>query len=106
MNSHVHYFKFDSKTKKGHKHKIVGYAENTLGTNSFHFHFFYGVSTYSNHTHYYSGITGMPVKTENGHIHKMEGILESNDLHEHMFRGLTFEEISYISGKACGKAFI
>jgi len=41
----------------------------------------------------------MPVKTENGHIHRMEGVLEFNNLHEHGYDGYTFEEISYFSSK-------
>lgn len=106
MNSHIHHFKFDSKMKRGHKHRIIGYADTMIGTNKLHFHFFYGVSTYTDHTHYYSGITGIPIKTDNGHIHKMEGILESMHLHEHKFSGHTFEEISYISGKAYSKAYV
>jgi hypothetical protein len=106
MNSHIHHYKIDSKTKKGHKHKIYGYADTMVGTAKFHFHFFYGVSAYADHTHYYSGITGMPFKTSNGHIHKMEGLLESNELHEHLFWGHTFEEISYIPGKAYCRNYV
>lgn len=100
INNHTHKFKFDCRRSKGHKHKILGYAKSMVGIGSFHLHFFYGTSSYTNHTHYFSGITGLPVKTEHGHIHRMEGILELNDMHEHYYEGYTFEEISYISGKA------
>lgn len=97
MKFHLHKFSFESDTINGHKHKLTGYAGNMLGIGNYHFHFFYGVCSYDNHTHYFSGITGMPEKTENGHIHKMEGILESYNLHNHDYKGFTFEEISYLT---------
>lgn len=97
MRFHMHKYKFDCVIDKGHKHRLMGYAGKMMGVNSLHFHFFYGVCSYNNHTHYFSGITGMPVKTEIGHIHKMDGILEFNNMHEHHFDGFTFEEISYFS---------
>lgn len=100
MNSHMHKYKFDCKFSNGHKHNVSGYAETMVGIGSIHVHFFYGTSSYTNHTHYFSGITGLPVKTENGHIHRMEGVLELNDMHEHNYDGYTFEEILYISGEA------
>lgn len=106
MRYHIHKFKFDSEKTNFHKHKIMGIANNMVGIKGFHFHFFYGVSSYSNHTHYFSGITGLPIKTENGHIHKMESILELNNSHEHRINGYTFEEISYISGKVFGEAYV
>jgi len=55
------------------------------------------VSNYITHTHYFSGITSLPIKTDNGHIHRMEGILEYNDFHKHKFRGYTFEDVGYTS---------
>lgn len=97
MKFHLHKYKFNCKSEKGHCHRLIGYAGNMIGVDSFHFHFYYGISSYDNHTHYFSGITGMPVKTENGHIHRMEGILESNNLHEHEFKGYTFEDIAHYS---------
>ena len=99
MRYHLHKYKLECRSAKGHSHRMTGYAGNMIGVGSFHFHFFYGVSSYDNHTHYFSGITGMPVKTENGHVHKMEGMLENNSLHEHKFKGYTFEDISYYSSK-------
>ncbi len=99
MRFHLHKYKLECQITKGHSHRMIGYAGNMIGVGSFHFHFFYGVSSYDNHTHYFSGITGMPVKTENGHIHRMEGLLENNILHEHEFKGYTFEDISYYSSK-------
>jgi hypothetical protein len=97
MGFHMHKYRFDCKMAQGHDHRILGYAGNMLGVGSLHFHFYYGVSSYRNHTHYFCGITGMTIKTENGHIHKMEGSLESNSLHTHEFSGYTFEDISAVS---------
>lgn len=97
MKFHMHKYKFECKNVKGHNHRLLGYAGNMLGVESFHFHFYYGVSSYDNHTHYFCGITGMPTRTANGHIHRMDGMLESNNLHEHKFKGYTFEDISYFS---------
>ncbi len=97
MRSHSHKFRFDCSIENGHNHMLLGYAGAMLGLGSLHFHFYYGVSSYRNHTHYFCGITGMPIKTENGHIHRMEGLLENNDLHEHKYKGYTHEDISFIS---------
>lgn len=97
MNSHMHKYKFDCNVVNGHNHKLLGYAGNMIGIDGFHFHCYYGVTSYNNHTHYFSGITGLPIKTENGHVHRMEGLLESNSLHEHKFSGYTLEDISYSS---------
>jgi len=47
-----------------------------IGIEAFHIHAYYGISSYNGHTHYFSGFTGLPIKTENGHIHRIEGILE------------------------------
>ena len=97
MNYHMHKFKFDSDLKSLHKHKVMGMAKKMVGVRNLHFHYYSGVCTYTNHTHYFSGITSFPIKTENGHIHRIEGILELNFDHKHKFKGHTFEEISYIS---------
>jgi len=64
------------------------------------------VCSYNDHTHYFSGITGIPVKTTNGHIHRMEGVLELNNNHTHKFSNYTSEEISYTKGKVQIKAYI
>ncbi|NLC68884.1 MAG: hypothetical protein GX754_08950 [Clostridiaceae bacterium] len=99
MYRHTHHFKIDSLMMRGHCHRLTGYTESIIGVGRLHFHFFSGISNYTDHTHYFSGITGLPVKTENGHIHKIEGFLESNSFHEHKFNGYTFEEISYSHDK-------
>jgi len=87
-------------------HRIYGYAEGMIGVKGIHFHFFSGVSSYTDHTHYFSGITSLPVKTENGHIHRIDGLLEFNNFHEHKFKGDTFEDISYINGTRTREALI
>ncbi len=102
----MHKYKFDSEVSQFHKHRVAGMAEKMFGIGKFHFHLYYGTSSYTNHTHYFSGVTGLPIKTENGHIHKLESLLEFNSEHEHTFSGHTFEEISYISGKAFGEALV
>ncbi|NLK86116.1 MAG: hypothetical protein GX279_01310 [Clostridiaceae bacterium] len=96
MKSHVHKFRLECSIVNGHYHRLLGYAGSMLGLERLHFHFYYGVSSYMDHTHYFCGITGFPVKTENGHIHRMEGLLESNSRHEHKYKGYTSEDISYI----------
>lgn len=96
MKSHVHKFRLECSIVNGHCHRLLGYAGSMLGLERLHFHFYYGVSSYMDHTHYFCGITGFPVKTENGHIHRMEGLLESNSRHEHKYKGYTSEDISYI----------
>lgn len=52
MRSHMHKFKFDSRFANGHNHRLLGYASGMIGLGSFHIHFYYGVSSYRNHTHY------------------------------------------------------
>lgn len=106
MKYHMHNYKIECEMNGGHKHTVRGYCESMIGAGVLHFHVYYGVSSYTDHTHYFSGMTGMPIKTENGHIHKVEGTLEVNSEHEHDFKGHTFEEISYISGKSLGWAHV
>lgn len=95
MGTHIHKYRFDSKTTNSHTHTLIGYTDQMIGVNMFHFHFYSGICTYNGHTHYFSGVTGAPVRTEHGHIHKMEGILEQNILHEHKFSHYTFENVGY-----------
>ncbi len=106
MNSHLHEFNIESDMVNGHNHRILGFTESTVGFNLLHFHYFWGICSYRGHTHYFSGFTGLPVKTENGHIHRIEGLLEMNNLHEHRFTGYTREEVHYISKKVTGTALI
>ena len=95
MGSHMHWFKIDIGDERSHSHRISGYTEGTLGLNSIHFHFFSGISSYNSHTHYFSGMTGLPIKTDNGHVHRMESVLENDLMHEHKFRGYTSEDVAY-----------
>ena len=99
MGLHIHDFRFNCDTNKGHNHRITNYTESHIGFNIFHFHYFSGICTYRGHTHYYSGITGFPTRTANGHIHKIEGVLEITNLHEHHFSGFTGEEIQLNTGR-------
>lgn len=106
MYPHLHRFKFDGKISNNHKHRMLGYTDNMIGLYSFHLHYFYGISSYNGHTHYFSGMTGLPIKTENGHVHKIEGVMEHNCMHDHKFSDLTFEDIEYIPGKRSREAYI
>ncbi|MCR4435461.1 MAG: YmaF family protein [Clostridiales bacterium] len=106
MNPHSHKYRFESDIANNHRHKLMGYTENMVGVNAVHFHFFYGVSSYNNHTHYFSGITGLPIKTENGHIHKIESTLEPNCMHDHQIMGYTFENVAYTPKKLTREAYI
>lgn len=104
MYSHLHKYKFESKTSKGHKHRITGITDNMIGIEVFHIHTFFGVSSYNGHSHYYTGYTGLPIKTDNGHIHKIEGTLDQNFMHSHTFKSFTDEEVSYIFGTSLSNA--
>lgn len=106
MSPHSHKFRFECNISNNHKHRLSGYTENMLGVSGLHIHHFYGVSSYNGHTHYYAGISGLPVRTANGHVHKIEGILEFNDLHEHKFCGMTFEDVGYITKKIPREAYL
>lgn len=106
MGTHLHKYKFKSEAANGHKHNVYGRTDYMIGINAFHFHHFIDVSSYDGHTHYYSGITGFPIKTEFGHIHKIEGILEFNIYHEHKFSNYTFEDIQYISKPKTREAIV
>ena len=96
MGTHYHEYKFDCNSTNEHKHKLHGFTCYMIGVSFLHFHVYYGMSNYMGHTHYYSGITGMPIKTENGHIHKMSGFLETNESHEHKYNSYTFGNVGYI----------
>lgn len=106
MNPHMHKYKFESDLSNGHKHRLTGYCDGMIGINSFHFHFFNDISSYKNHTHYYSGITGFSIKTENGHKHRIEGFLEANNGHEHKFKSFTNEDITYLSDGLKHEAYV
>ncbi|HHV60204.1 MAG TPA: hypothetical protein GXX49_07975 [Clostridiaceae bacterium] len=97
MVNHIHDFKFDAEISNCHTHSVAGYTDCMLGVNALHFHYFSGISTYKNHTHHFSGYTGPPIKTENGHVHKISGYLESRSFHSHKFNNYTYEEVSYNS---------
>ncbi len=96
MYSHIHKYKLESKTFNGHIHRIVGTSDTMIGIETFHIHTFFGISSYNGHSHYYTGYTGLPIKTENGHIHKIEGELDINSEHSHIFKSYTDEEVEYI----------
>lgn len=95
MIPHSHTYKIDCNMTDKHNHTISGYTDYLFGVNTLHFHYFFGTTSYKGHTHYYSSTTGMPIKTENGHIHKMDGLLELNNLHQHQYNGYTFEDVAY-----------
>lgn len=106
MHPHLHKYKFESFTANGHKHTLSGYTEGMMGIDSLHFHFFSGISSYSHHTHYYSGMTGLPIKTENGHKHKIEGILDQNQSHEHPYSHYSQEDTAFRPGGLKHEAYI
>ena len=106
MNPHMHKYKLECFTSKEHKHKLAGYTDGMIGINAFHFHYFNGISSYKNHTHYYAGMTGFPIRTENGHKHKIEGILETNNLHDHKYSSFTYEDVAYHSDGLRHEAYI
>ena len=104
MVPHTHRYRFECEETEFHKHRLHGHTDYMIGINVLHFHYFCGISSYNNHTHYFSGITGLPIKTENGHIHRIEGFLESNNTHEHKFSDFTFEDIEYFNRKIIREA--
>jgi len=95
MKYHSHEYKIDSTPSKNHKHTAKGFCESMLGFGYFHIHYFYGVSSYDNHTHYFYGFTGFPIKTRNGHVHKINKTLKKSFMHKHDIVGYTAEDISY-----------
>lgn len=97
MYSHLHKYKFESRSFNNHKHRITGITDNMIGIDIFHIHTFFGISSYNGHSHYYTGFTGLPIKTENGHIHKIEGELDINSMHSHVFKNYTDEEVECIA---------
>lgn len=105
MIPHIHRYRFECESKNGHKHIMTGYTERMIGFDSFHFHVYYGISSFLGHTHYYSGMTGLPVRTENGHIHKLAGKLEINETHEHAYKNVTYEDAAYTGKKLNGEAY-
>ncbi len=106
MYPHVHKYRFESKVTNKHKHRLIGCTDSMIGIDSFHIHTFFGICSYNGHTHYYSGFSSLPIKTEFGHIHKIEGKLETNLMHDHVFRSYTDEEIEYISRTILRKVYI
>ena len=62
MSDHLHKFEVECSYSGIHMHTIKGYVKNIFGIGRFHFHFYYGVSSYLDHTHYFTGITGIPIQ--------------------------------------------
>lgn len=102
---HQHRYKFDAALSEGHNHKLSGITEGMVGIDRMHFHYCSGVSGYRDHTHFFTNFTSLPIKTEHGHVHRMEGSLEANGRHEHKYRGETSEEISRGSGNVISEAY-
>jgi hypothetical protein len=96
IQMHLHRFEIKSDFSGIHFHYIKGYVKNNLGMGKMHIHIYSGVSPIEDHSHIFSGITGPPVKTENGHIHKISGILQTANGHVHKYSGYTFEDVSYL----------
>jgi len=103
--THMHEFKFDTELSQQHKHVLHGLTDKVIGTNSFHFHLYHGVTSYLDHTHYFSGITSLPIKTENGHVHKLEGYVETVNNHNHRYFNYTFDDKAYIPDLQLQKAY-
>jgi len=106
MNNHHHKYKIDSDISEYHKHTINGYVEMMLGFGLLHFHSFSGICTYTDHTHSFKGTTGLPVKTEAGHLHKIEGYLMLQNDHEHKISGFTSEEFEFTDSEQVHGALI
>ena len=97
LNFHLHRFEVKSDFSGIHFHVLKGYVRNNLGLEILHFHTCSGTTPVSDHAHFFSSITGPPMKTQNGHIHKLSGVLQETSGHLHKFSGLTDENISYLS---------
>ncbi len=85
---------------------MSGYTEKMIGIPAFHVHYFRGVTTFNGHSHYYSGVTSRPVKTKNGHVHRIAGKSDETNGHKHKFLNYTFEDVEYISNGAIDGAFV
>jgi len=95
----MHEFRFDTDPSNSHTHRLVGYTDYMFGIGSLHFHFYCGTTSYLTHTHYFTGTTGLPIKTSRGHIHKMQGYVETNNYHKHKYSNFTFEDCAYNTDK-------
>lgn len=96
MIHHRHKFEIDSTMNHLHYHRVTGITEPGVGISFYHFHRFSGISNYHQHTHIISGHTSPPIKTENGHMHKINCKLKQSQRHSHNLNGYTFEEIEYM----------
>ncbi|MDD4496272.1 MAG: YmaF family protein, partial [Eubacteriales bacterium] len=83
VQMHLHRFELKSDFSGIHFHYIKGYVKSNIGMGKMHVHVYSGVTPAEDHSHNFSGITGPPVKTENGHIHKISGILQRSAGHIH-----------------------
>lgn len=99
MVNHYHFYKFNSLTGEKHSHRLTGYTEYMFGIGLFHFHIYFGTTSFNGHYHVYSGITGLPIKTSRGHKHKIAGKLNVSNSHCHYYENYTHENIEYTGGK-------
>lgn len=97
MTVHLHKYRFESRKAQLHNHRLLGYTGPVLGIGALHFHSYSGICSYNGHMHYFSGYTGFPIKTPNGHIHRLEGKLVCCNMHVHSFCGYTDEDVEYSS---------
>jgi hypothetical protein len=103
MVNHYHFYEFNCLTDEKHSHRLFGHTEYMLGIGLFHFHLYYGTTSFNGHFHVYCGFTGLPVKIGNGHKHKIAGRLEIANAHFHYYENFTYENIEYTGGKAIKK---
>lgn len=96
MLQHFHRYDIESQISLFHTHKIIGYTQKTIGLQGIHFHTFYGICSSNNHYHNFHGITSMPIKTNFGHIHKIDIYTDysNNSQHRHKISCFTHENIS------------
>lgn len=99
MNNHCHFYGFNSLSSQKHLHRMFGHTEYMFGIGLLHFHFYYGSTSFNGHFHTFSGMTGMAIKTENGHKHKICGRLELANGHFHHYTNYTHENVEYIHGR-------
>lgn len=103
MINHYHFYRFNCLSDQKHSHRLFGHTEYMFGIGLFHFHFYYGSTSYNGHFHTYSGVTGFSIKTDCGHKHKISGKLNLTNSHSHLYENYTCENTECKRGKLLKK---
>ncbi|MBC9786593.1 hypothetical protein H1S01_19295 [Heliobacterium chlorum] len=85
---HTHRFSFLTRLARNHRHRMSGFTTYQADVRG-HRHVFFGSTTLSlDHVHFFTNVTGPPVRVRGGeHFHRMRGRTSFILRHSHAYNG-------------------